>query len=144
MAPVQTPTATATEVAETTEVAGTEAVTTDDGKDDKSKPKDKDKQDKVKIAKKIAKDMERWAKTLNQKKENAKLGIPMAQGVPLLAVGSEVPYVNSAARQSAAADAGFAILEKRSTPMERQALLSEVMKNKELEDKMGGQIQNLF
>ncbi|KAF5289613.1 hypothetical protein FQR65_LT11804 [Abscondita terminalis] len=30
-----------------------------------------EKQDKVKVAKKIAKDMERWAKTLNQKKESA-------------------------------------------------------------------------
>lgn len=34
--------------------------------------KKKDKEDKVKVAKKIAKDMERWARTLNQKKEIAK------------------------------------------------------------------------
>lgn len=37
-------------------------------KNDSSKKTD-DKQDKVKIAKKIAKDMEKWAKTLNQRKE---------------------------------------------------------------------------
>lgn len=41
--------------------------------------KKKDKEDKVKVAKKIAKDMERWARTLNQKKENAKSNIVMEQ-----------------------------------------------------------------
>ncbi|XP_039765638.1 RNA-binding protein 5-A-like [Pararge aegeria] len=41
--------------------------------------KKKDKDDKVKVAKKIAKDMERWARTLNQKKENAKSNIVMEQ-----------------------------------------------------------------
>ena len=35
------------------------------------KPKE-DKKDKVKTAKRIAKDMEKWAKTLNQKKDAAK------------------------------------------------------------------------
>lgn len=39
---------------------------------EKMKDKSNEKQDKVKIAKKIAKDMEKWAKTLNQKKETAK------------------------------------------------------------------------
>lgn len=40
------------------------------------------KKDEVKIAKKIAKDMEKWAKTLNQKKENAKptLSLPQTTG----------------------------------------------------------------
>ncbi|XP_063544822.1 RNA-binding protein 5-like isoform X1 [Cydia strobilella] len=41
--------------------------------------KKKDKEDKVKVAKKIAKDMERWARTLNQKKENAKSNYVMDQ-----------------------------------------------------------------
>ncbi|XP_053620454.1 RNA-binding protein 5-A-like [Plodia interpunctella] len=41
--------------------------------------KKKDKEDKVKVAKKIAKDMERWARTLNQKKENARSNIVMEQ-----------------------------------------------------------------
>lgn len=40
--------------------------------EDDKKEKPKDKQDKVKVAKKIAKEMEKWAKTLNQKKEVAK------------------------------------------------------------------------
>jgi hypothetical protein len=34
------------------------------------KAKEKDGQDKVKVAKNIAKDMERWAETLNQKKDS--------------------------------------------------------------------------
>ncbi|CAB3225673.1 unnamed protein product [Arctia plantaginis] len=41
--------------------------------------KKKDKEDKVKVAKKIAKDMERWARTLNQKKENARSNTVMEQ-----------------------------------------------------------------
>ncbi|XP_043466496.1 RNA-binding protein 5-like [Leptopilina heterotoma] len=71
-------------------------------KDDESKKKET-KQDKVKVAKKIAKDMERWAKTLNQKKENAKSNW-----------SSE--YVGPDGQQgsgSGAADAGYAILEKK-------------------------------
>jgi DNA-nicking Smr family endonuclease len=38
--------------------------------------KKEDKKDKVKTAKKIAKDMEKWAKTLNQRKEAAKASQP--------------------------------------------------------------------
>ncbi|XP_015510651.1 RNA-binding protein 5 [Neodiprion pinetum] len=70
--------------------------------DDLNKKKD-NKQDKVKVAKKIAKDMERWAKTLNQKKENAKSSW-------------SAEYAGSEGHQGAfsgAADAGYAILEKR-------------------------------
>ena len=70
-------------------------------KEDETKKKDS-KQDKVKVAKKIAKDMERWAKTLNQKKENAKSNwnSEFAGGDGNQGVGS------------GAADAGYAILEK--------------------------------
>ncbi|XP_076344248.1 RNA-binding protein 5-like isoform X2 [Tachypleus tridentatus] len=96
---------------------GTEA---DSSKDEKSK--NKDKHDKVQIAKKIAKDMARWAKTLNQRKENAKLGLITSQNRAML----------EQAKQSAAADAGFAVLEKRSSPAERKSLVSEVLR-KEVE-----------
>ncbi|XP_046463939.1 RNA-binding protein 5-like [Daphnia pulex] len=41
--------------------------------DKKEKP---EKQDKVTVAKKIAKDMEKWAKTLNQRKESTKVAVP--------------------------------------------------------------------
>lgn len=73
------------------------------------------KQDKVKVAKKIVKDMERWAKQLNQKKENAFQAI-----APIDEPTQTVP---SAARQqqqqplqrvaNGYADVGFTIMENR-------------------------------
>ncbi|CAH2057995.1 unnamed protein product, partial [Iphiclides podalirius] len=59
--------------------------------------KRKDKEDKVKVAKKIAKDMERWARTLNQKKENARSNFVMEQ-----------PLDTAASKGSA--DIGFSVL----------------------------------
>lgn len=59
--------------------------------------KKRDKEDKVKVAKKIAKDMERWARTLNQKKENARSNIVMEQ-----------PLDTGASKGSA--DIGFSVL----------------------------------
>lgn len=80
------------------------SVTTINSQDPKDDDKKKDtKQDKVKVAKKIAKDMERWAKTLNQKKENAKNNW-----------SAEYSAGESYQGGSGAADAGYAILEKKS------------------------------
>ncbi|CAG4972416.1 unnamed protein product [Colias eurytheme] len=59
--------------------------------------KKRDKEDKVKVAKKIAKDMERWARTLNQKKENARSNFVMEQ-----------PLDHGASKGSA--DIGFSVL----------------------------------
>ncbi|KAL1492624.1 hypothetical protein ABEB36_010859 [Hypothenemus hampei] len=59
-----------------------------------------EKQDKVKVAKKIAKDMERWAKTLNQKKETAAI---------------KNAYEANSLNSSASADIGFSVLEKKAT-----------------------------
>lgn len=69
----------------------------------KSKP---EKQDKVKVAKKIAKDMERWAKTLNQKKESAVYRINNEGNCSIL--GS-----------AGSADIGYSVLEKKNgnTPL---------------------------
>ncbi|KAJ8679499.1 hypothetical protein QAD02_015286 [Eretmocerus hayati] len=78
-----------------------------DGNQEDDKKKDA-KQDKVKVAKKIAKDMERWAKTLNQKKENAKTNWT-ADGA------STEAHINSNQNVVGAADAGYAILEKRTS-----------------------------
>lgn len=61
-----------------------------------------EKQDKVKVAKKIAKDMERWAKTLNQKKDNMSI---------------KVATDNFSGFSSASADIGFSVLEKKHTNM---------------------------
>lgn len=63
------------------------------------KPKS-EKQDKVKVAKKIAKDMERWAKTLNQKKDTPTTKSNMD------------PIFNGTG--SGSADIGFSVLEKKS------------------------------
>ncbi|GFT35006.1 RNA-binding protein 10 [Nephila pilipes] len=91
---------------------------------EKNKNKKEEKLDKVKIAKKIAKDMEKWAKTLNQKKENAKLGIVASP--PISVASTHITLTSDIARHSAAADAGFAILEKRTTLAERNALMAEL------------------
>lgn len=58
-----------------------------------------EKTDKVKVAKKIAKDMERWAKTLNQKKDIAR--------------GNMMPETSKSSLASVSADIGFSVLEKR-------------------------------
>ncbi|XKL65564.1 hypothetical protein PGB90_008984 [Kerria lacca] len=55
------------------------------GDDDKKGGKEKtDDKDKVKVAKRIAKDMEKWAKTLNHKKEIAKQNLIAMQVAPVL------------------------------------------------------------
>uniref|UniRef100_A0A1B0CP89 Putative rna-binding protein 5 n=1 Tax=Lutzomyia longipalpis TaxID=7200 RepID=A0A1B0CP89_LUTLO len=61
------------------------------------------KQDKVKVAKKIVKDMEKWAKQLNQKKD-------MNMMAPMAVKEENLSKNNS---QSGYADVGFSILEKK-------------------------------
>lgn len=73
-------------------------VPNNDADDPNNKDDSKRKKDKVKVAKKIAKDMERWAKTLNQKKENSRNAV-LANAEPSQSKG--------------AADAGYAVLERR-------------------------------
>ena len=64
------------------------------------KPKG-EKQDKFKTAKKIAKDMERWAKTLNQKKEIQNMRI------------NQDNFIIIPQPSSGSADIGFSVLEKK-------------------------------
>lgn len=75
-----------------------------------------EKQDKVKVAKRVAKDMERWAKTLNQKKENA----AFRANPNVLESGMGVA--------GGSADIGFSVLEKTSssTPVPQPAASSTV------------------
>ncbi|XP_050314688.1 RNA-binding protein 5-like [Anthonomus grandis grandis] len=70
-----------------------------------------EKHDKVKVAKKIAKDMERWAKTLNQKKD-------------FIAVKnvSDNNYIST----SASADIGFSVLEKKTVVSPNPALKTDI------------------
>lgn len=80
-------------------------------KKEKSKDKDNNKHDKVKVAKKIVKDMEKWAKQLNQKKDYTVVATPQpilpGRGDP-----GEGPSTSRAAT-GAYADVGFSILEKK-------------------------------
>lgn len=83
------------------------------------KPKN-EKQDKVKVAKKIAKDMERWAKTLNQKKESSS--------------SRSNPDATTASNGygAASADIGFSVLEKKnaaSIPLNTNLFKNEVQED---------------
>ncbi|XP_058488046.1 RNA-binding protein 5 isoform X2 [Solea solea] len=69
-----------------------------DGKEKKEKPKSK-------TAQQIAKDMERWAKSLNKQKENFK--------------SSFQPISQEEKKEAAAADAGFTLFEKKAGTFER-------------------------
>lgn len=70
------------------------------------KPQNEDKNDKVKMAKKIAKDMEKWAKTLNQKKESTRATNILTE-------------TNIESDEPSTADAAYYLLEKQiSNPQE--------------------------
>ncbi|KAL5014288.1 hypothetical protein ScPMuIL_008558 [Solemya velum] len=76
--------------------------------------KEKEKKEKVKMAKKIAKDMEKWAKSQNAHKEALKTPFK----------NPNTGFISTERRESAAADAGFAILEKTTkTPLEDKTLM---------------------
>ncbi|XP_056131329.1 RNA-binding protein 5 isoform X2 [Lampris incognitus] len=82
-----------------------------DGKEKREKPKSK-------TAQQIAKDMERWAKTLNKQKENFR--------------SSFQPISQEERKEAAAADAGFTLFEKKQMGgLER--LMSEALKAPEEE-----------
>ncbi|KAJ1109219.1 hypothetical protein NDU88_006582 [Pleurodeles waltl] len=80
---------------------------TKEGKEKKEKPKSK-------TAQQIAKDMERWAKSLNKQKENVKNFQPSS-------------LKDEERRESAAADAGFALFEKKAAQADRQLMMPEMM-----------------
>ncbi|KAM4737856.1 RNA-binding protein 10 isoform 2-T2 [Anableps anableps] len=83
---------------------------------DSSASKDKKEKPKSKTAQQIAKDMERWAKSLNRQKENMR----SVSSSP--AVGSSRGPGHSRFddyRESASADAGYAVLEKKGALSER-------------------------
>lgn len=71
---------------------------------------------KVKVAKKIQKDMEKWAKTLNQKKEHKPTAASTAVDTSHSATSEPVSMsLNSgtSGKSSGTADAGYFILEGR-------------------------------
>ncbi|KAL5281882.1 RBM5 family protein [Megaselia abdita] len=84
---------------------------TDLGKNEDKKDKKENKQDKVKVAKKIVKDMEKWAKQLNQKKDMPFIA-PAAPSPPI-AKQEEITPTLFRPPSSGYADVGFSILEKK-------------------------------
>nr|XP_015202843.1 PREDICTED: RNA-binding protein 5 isoform X2 [Lepisosteus oculatus] len=85
--------------------------------------KEKKEKPKSKTAQQIAKDMERWAKSLNKQKENFKNSFqPINQNK------------DEEKKESAAADAGFALFEKKGVVSEKQQLMSELAKSGEEEN----------
>uniref|UniRef100_A0A8C9V2Z2 RNA binding motif protein 10 n=1 Tax=Scleropages formosus TaxID=113540 RepID=A0A8C9V2Z2_SCLFO len=72
--------------------------------------KDKKEKPKTKTAQQIAKDMERWAKSLNRQKENVRSSSAASPPGQTRPFGHGRPDDR---RESASADAGYAILEKK-------------------------------
>ncbi|KAK5605803.1 hypothetical protein CRENBAI_005626 [Crenichthys baileyi] len=79
--------------------------------------KDKKDKPKSKTAQQIAKDMERWAKSLNRQKENMR----SVSSSPAVGSSSRGPGHSRLDdyRESASADAGYAVLEKKGALSER-------------------------
>ncbi|XP_059188494.1 RNA-binding protein 10 isoform X2 [Centropristis striata] len=99
------------------------------GKEKKDKPKNK-------TAQQIAKDMERWAKSLNRHKENMRsVSSSPAVGSTALPPGYTRAPGHSRLddrRESASADAGYAVLEKKGALSERpQIFLDQIRQSSE-------------
>ncbi|KAM4562831.1 RNA-binding protein 10 [Odontesthes bonariensis] len=98
-------------------------------KEKKDKPKNK-------TAQQIAKDMERWAKSLNRQKENMRsVSSSPAVGSTALPPGyTRAPGLSHLDdhRESASADAGYAVLEKKGALSERpQSFLDQIRQSAE-------------
>ncbi|KAF0289041.1 RNA-binding protein 5 [Amphibalanus amphitrite] len=96
--------------------------------------KKEDKHEKVKVAKKIAKDMERWAKSMKRKEARATAS-------PIIPIGSTAQ--ERAARDARSADIGYAMFEKRvggeSTPQTAAGAEAEAAANSSLVAAYGGE-----
>ncbi|KAJ0036734.1 hypothetical protein NQD34_005411, partial [Periophthalmus magnuspinnatus] len=85
--------------------------------------KDKKEKNKSKTAQQIAKDMERWAKSLNRHKENMRA----SSGTPGLGPG-QTRGRSENFRESASADAGYAVLEKKGALLEHPQINLDQMR----------------
>ncbi|KAJ7998695.1 hypothetical protein DPEC_G00207540 [Dallia pectoralis] len=92
------------------------ATATAAGKEAKESKERKPEKPKSKTAQQIAKDMERWAKSLNKQKENFR--------------SSFQPVSQEERKEAAAADAGFTLFEKKQTGS-LEMLMSEVVQHQE-------------
>ncbi|XP_012672140.1 RNA-binding protein 10 isoform X3 [Clupea harengus] len=109
-----------------TEGAGADSTSLDAsvGKDKKDKPK-------TKTAQQIAKDMERWAKSLNRQKENVRSLTSSASTSTNPVTRGPGQGRSDDRRESASADAGYTILEKKGALSERPHILLEQIKHPE-------------
>lgn len=99
-----------------TETKSTPATKTEDDSSKKEKKESGNKHDKVKVAKKIVKDMEKWAKQLNQKKDYTVVATPQ----PILTSNRTEDAIRpstSGGLSSGYADVGFSILEKKTAKL---------------------------
>lgn len=80
--------------------------------DDKKEKKGEQKPDKVKVAKKMMKDMEKWAKQLNQKKDMLQMPMQVTKEETFKPIKSDNGY----------ADVGFSILEKKDKGISKFAM----------------------
>jgi len=113
---------------------------TDDGKKGDKKDKDKEKQDKVKVAKKIAKDMARWAKAQNKRNETIVGKVPGAPPMPepIGGVGAVTGL------GTGAADAAFAVLlerRDRASLAEKQAQVFQMHMKKDQAPVLGSNMK---
>ncbi|XP_013873146.1 RNA-binding protein 10 isoform X2 [Austrofundulus limnaeus] len=108
------------------------AMSTTGSKEKKDKPKSK-------TAQQIAKDMERWAKSLNRQKENMR-SVSSSPAISLS--GNTRPPGHSSLddyRESASADAGYAVLEKKGALSERpQSFLDQIRQGTESPPRQSG------
>ncbi|TMS16258.1 RNA-binding protein 10 [Larimichthys crocea] len=106
-------------------------------------PGSKEKKDKPKnkTAQQIAKDMERWAKSLNRQKENMR-SVSSSPGVGSTALPpgyTRAPGLSRLddRRESASADAGYAVLEKKGALSERpQMFLDQIRQSTEVRSRV--------
>ncbi|XP_055595162.1 RNA-binding protein 5-B-like isoform X2 [Uranotaenia lowii] len=108
-------------------------------KEEKSKSKDQN-QDKVKVAKKIVKDMEKWAKQLNQKKDYNVIQPPAK--VEEATLYSSHGHISTRPAESSGgyADVGFSLLEKKPTQTVSNYLITQAKTNV---SKAAGPVGNL-
>lgn len=104
--------------------------------DERKDPNKKEyKHDKVKVAKKIVKDMEKWAKQLNQKKD---IQMPMSS-VPVRAEEIKVMKPDN----NGYADVGFSILEKKEkVPIQKFTMEISQQPNSKLVPSYGSDSEN--
>nr|XP_046220698.1 RNA-binding protein 10 isoform X2 [Oncorhynchus gorbuscha] len=113
------------------------------GKEKKDKPKNK-------TAQQIAKNMERWAKSLNRQKENVRSLSSSSSVTPVASMALSpgdtwAPGLgrHDDRRESASADAGYAVLEKKGALSERAQIILDQLRHTDHRERSPPQVQGL-